>query len=51
MLALIDLDDGFRMMMNVVNCAPEEVAIDMPVRIVFEDRDGQRLPQAEPKAD
>lgn len=47
-LALIDLDDGFRMMMNIVNCEPESIAIDMPVRIVFEDRDGQRLPQAEP---
>ena len=47
-LALIDLSDGFRMMMNVINCAPESVAIGMPVRITFEDRDGQRIPQAEP---
>jgi uncharacterized OB-fold protein len=47
-LALIDLDDGFRMMMNVINCPPESVAIGMPVRIVFEDREGQKLPQAEP---
>jgi uncharacterized OB-fold protein len=50
-LALIDLDDGFRMMTNIVNCEPESIAIDMPVRIVFEDRDGQRLPQAEPVSD
>lgn len=50
-LALIDLDDGFRMMMNIVNCEPETITIDMPVRIVFEDRDGQRLPQAEPVTD
>ncbi|NKB59061.1 MAG: hypothetical protein GKS00_22260 [Alphaproteobacteria bacterium] len=50
-LALIDLDDGFRMMMNVVNCPPENVSIDMAVRIVFEERNGQRLPQAEPASD
>lgn len=47
-LALIDLDDGFRMMMNIVDCAPESVRIGMAVRIVFEERDGQRLPQAAP---
>ncbi len=47
-LALIDLNGGFRMMMNIVDCKPEEVAIDMPVRIIFEERGGQRLPQATP---
>ena len=47
-LALIDLDDGFRMMMNVVDCDPEAVEIGMAVRIVFEDRDGQHVPQAAP---
>ncbi len=46
-LALIDLDDGFRMMMNVVNTPHDEIVIGMSVRIVFEDRDGQKLPQAE----
>lgn len=47
-LALIDLEDGFRMMMNIVDCDHGKIAIDMPVHIVFEDRDGQRLPQARP---
>lgn len=47
-LALIDLEDGFRMMMNIVNCDPETVSIGMKVGIVFEDRDGQKLPQAAP---
>jgi hypothetical protein len=46
-LALIDLDDGFRMMMNIVNTPHDVIAIGMPVRVVFEDRDGQKLPQAE----
>ena len=45
-LALIDLADGFRMMMNVIGCDPEEVHIGTKVRIVFEERDGQKLPQA-----
>lgn len=45
-LALIDLDDGFRMMMNVIDGDPEDVAIGKPVRIVFEQRDGQKVPQA-----
>jgi uncharacterized OB-fold protein len=45
-LALIDLSDGFRMMMNVVDCDPQDVAIGKPVRIVFEQREGQKVPQA-----
>lgn len=47
-IALVDLADGVRMMMNIVNCDPERVAIGMPVNIVFEQRDGQAVPQAEP---
>ncbi len=49
-LALVDLADGFRMMLNVVGCAPEAVRIGLAVRIVFEDRDGQKIPQATPAA-
>lgn len=45
-LALIDLSDGFRMMMNVVDCDPQDVAIGKAVRIVFEQREGQSVPQA-----
>ena len=46
-LALIDLDDGFRMMMNIVKTPHDAISIGMPVRITFEERDGQKLPQAE----
>ena len=46
-LALIDLDDGVRMMMNIVNTPHDAISIGMPVRIIFEERDGQQLPQAE----
>jgi uncharacterized protein len=36
-LALIDLDEGFRMMSRVEGVAPEDVAIGMRVRVRFED--------------
>jgi len=36
-LALIDLDEGFRMMSRVVGVAPEAVAIGMRVRVVWSD--------------
>lgn len=48
-IAMVDLDEGFRMMMNVRNCAPEDPAIGARVRIIFEPAgdSGQSLPQAE----
>ena len=36
-LALIDLDEGFRMMSRVEGVAPEDVAIGMRVRVRFDD--------------
>jgi len=36
-LALIDLDEGFRMMSRVEGVAPEAVAIGMRVRVRFDD--------------
>jgi uncharacterized OB-fold protein len=48
-IALVDLDEGFRMMMNVLDCPAEQVAIGMRVKVVFEDRDGQKIPQAAPE--
>ncbi len=35
-LALVDLEEGVRMMTNVVGCKPEEVSIGMNVEVVFE---------------
>lgn len=35
-LALVTLDEGPRMMTNIIGCAPDEVAIDMPVKVVFD---------------
>ncbi len=35
-IAIVDLEEGFRMMSNIVGCDPETVRIDMPVKVVFE---------------
>lgn len=44
-VALIELDEGPRMMANIVGCEPADVAIDARVAVGFEDlRDGVALP-------
>jgi len=47
-IALIQLDEGVRMMSNVVNCPVEEVYIGMKVGVVFEQRGPVALPMFEP---
>lgn len=47
LLALVDLEEGFRLMVNLRDCAESKVGIGAPVRIVFEAWDGAtKLPQA-----
>ncbi|TVR12248.1 MAG: Zn-ribbon domain-containing OB-fold protein [Salinarimonadaceae bacterium] len=50
-LALVDMDEGFRIMANVINCSPESVKIGQHVQIVFEDRgsDSHKIPQVTPR--
>jgi uncharacterized OB-fold protein len=36
-LALVDLEEGIRMMTNIVGCKPEDVRIGMDVEVAFED--------------
>jgi uncharacterized OB-fold protein len=36
-LGLIDLEEGVRMMSNIIDCAVEEVYIGMPVTVVYDD--------------
>ena len=36
-LAIVELDEGVRMMTNVIGCAPDAVRVGMPVQVVFED--------------
>ena len=44
-IALVDLDEGFRMMVNIVEGDPAAVAIGSRTRTVFQDVDGFNLPQ------
>ncbi|MGH2809009.1 MAG: Zn-ribbon domain-containing OB-fold protein [Actinomycetota bacterium] len=51
-VALIDLDEGARMMSNVVGCEPAEVRVGMPVQVTWEDlSDGRALPLFEPRGE
>jgi uncharacterized OB-fold protein len=34
--ALVELDEGVRMLVNLLNCSSEEVKIDMPVKLCWE---------------
>ena len=36
-LAYVELEEGARMLSNIVECRPEEVRIGMPVEVTFED--------------
>jgi uncharacterized OB-fold protein len=47
--ALIQLDEGPRILTNLRNCAEEDVRVDMPVKVLFEPlSDEISLPQFEP---
>lgn len=49
-IAIVEIEEqeGLRLMTNVVHCAPEEVAIGMPVRVVFEEQEDVWFPLFEP---
>ena len=47
-IAYIDLEEGVRMMTRIVECAPEDITISMPVEVVFHERDGFHLPYFKP---
>ena len=36
-IALVELEEGVRMMSNIVECKNEDLRIDMPVEVVFDD--------------
>ena len=36
-MAYVELDEGVRMLTNIVDCDPAHVKIGMPVQVVFED--------------
>lgn len=47
-LALIELEEGVRMMSNVIGCPPEDVSIGLPVKVTFEQRGSVSLPMFVP---
>jgi uncharacterized OB-fold protein len=49
-IAVVQLAEGPRMMTNIVGVpnTPEELVLDMPLRVTFEDRGEIRLPQFRP---
>ena len=50
-VALVELDEGPRLISNIVGCAPEEVSVDMPVRVKFDDVGDFTLPRFETAGD
>ena len=47
--AIIALDEGPRLLSNIVGCAPDEVYCDMPVEVIWEDVDEEfSLPKFSP---
>ncbi|RIK95000.1 MAG: nucleic acid-binding protein [Proteobacteria bacterium] len=46
--AVIDLQEGPRMMANIIGCATETVRVGMPVEGIFEARGNIHLPQFRP---
>ena len=47
--ALIELDEGPRVLTNLRNCSEEQVQVGMPVKVLFEELTPEiTLPQFEP---
>ena len=48
-VALVELDEGVKMMTNIVDCDPKDVFIGMDVEVVFDDvTDEVTLPKFKP---
>ncbi|MEV5568902.1 OB-fold domain-containing protein [Spirillospora sp. NPDC052269] len=48
-VAVVELEEGVRILGNVIGCEPSEVEVDMPVRLVFQHMDDELvLPQWTP---
>ena len=49
LVALVTLDEGPRVVSNILNCPIDKVTVGMPVRLTFQEiADGVVLPQFEP---
>lgn len=50
-VALVELDEGARLISNIVDCPPERVVCDMPVEVVFDDVTSEvTLPKFRPRS-
>jgi uncharacterized OB-fold protein len=49
-IAIVELEEGPRMMTNIVGIAntPENLKLDMPLQVTFEERDGTWIPLFRP---
>jgi len=48
-VVLVELEEGVRMMSNVIDCAPDDVTVGMKVTVAWEPlSDGRNLPQFTP---
>ena len=47
-VSLIELDEGLRMVSNVVNCDAEKVYTGMPLEVIYEDLGEYTLPKFRP---
>jgi hypothetical protein len=47
-VAVIELAEGIRLVSNLRNVEPDQVANDMPVEVTFAEVGGVRLPQFQP---
>lgn len=41
--ALVDLEEGTRIVSNIIDCTPEELEIDMPLKLTFEKVDDEMI--------
>jgi hypothetical protein len=49
-VAIVELEEGPRMHTNIVGCSNEDIYIDMPVEVVFEDISEEiALPKFKPR--
>lgn len=47
-IAYVDLEEGVRLMTRIVGCKPENITFNMPVEVVFQEREGFFLPYFRP---
>lgn len=46
-VAIVELDEGVRLLSNIMGAPPEKVRCDARVRVTFEQRDGASIPMFE----